>query len=79
MATDDTIGVVEHEGTRYQIGWPRRLDNPFQREDFGVVYKDGKQIADFSGPDFNGFTDTEDVMESAREFISDRVAEGEWS
>ena len=30
--TTETVGTVEYAGTLYEIRWPRRIDDPSQRE-----------------------------------------------
>lgn len=65
----DTIGEVTHEGVTYEIDWPYDIEDEQSREDYAVVYLDGKQVAEFVNPNWGPFNDTEHVLELAQEFI----------
>ena len=73
-----TIGTVtDHDGTVYEVDWPPTADTvdlpkaQWEREDYCVIYRDGRQVSDFINPDWDetGFKDIDHAMDLAHEYI----------
>jgi hypothetical protein len=69
----DTIGKVEHNGIVYEVDWPFDLEDNEKHDSItAVLYVDGEQIADLPLPGLGiPFTNEEQVMEIAREYIKE--------
>ena len=65
-----TVGKIWYDGQEYDVDWPFTLDDDSMREDFAVIYLDGEQVGEFVNPNWEPFTDTEQVIELAQEFAN---------
>ena len=70
MSVEETIGVVNVDGTEYEIDWPFCFENETVRDDFAVIYQDGRQVGDFVNPNWGPFIDADQVLDLAEQFIS---------
>lgn len=66
----DTIGTIEHDGKVYEIDWPHDLFDPSKRHGHGVIYLNGRLVAEFVKPGFGTFTSAKQVMQTAQDFIN---------
>lgn len=75
----DTIGTIDMNGTVYEIDWPYRLDDETTREDYGIIYLNGKMIGEFCPPLGRQFETEDDVMAEAFAAVLAETMNGEKS
>lgn len=66
-----TIGRYTWDGIEYEIDWPSDLEDETKRTDFGVIYRNGRQVGEVCARMDGSFESEDDVMEAAIQAIMD--------
>lgn len=79
LGHEDTIATVVIDGQRYEIDWPRDVEDPDQRSPWlAAIYTPGGELVDYvESGELDGFRHETDVITAAMEWLAPDREEGQ--